>query len=339
MKKVIIRSKAPLRISFGGGGTDVSPFPEERGGAVLNATINKYTYCTLVPHGGSTIKIKSLDYDIMIKYGLDDRVEYDGKLDLVKAATNLMKIDRGCELLLHSSAPPGSGLGSSSTMVVSLVGAFRQWLGIPLTNYEIAELAYRIEREELGIKGGRQDQYAATFGGFNFIEFLGSTTIVNPLRIDHDIMNELEYRLILCYTGRTRLSSGIINDQVSGYINKKKDVVRALEETKVLANQLKNALLLKHLDEFGALLHEGWLAKKRFSSKITNPEIDMLYNTAKGAGAIGGKLLGAGGGGYLLLFCEFDKKQNVIEKLQELGGQIVDFSFDFSGLQAWEVSS
>ena len=337
MKKVIIRSKAPLRISFGGGGTDVSPFPEERGGAVLNATINKYTYCTLISHSDRTIKIKSLDYDITVKCDLDEQVEYDGKLDLVKAATNVMKIDRGCELLLHSSAPPGSGLGSSSTMVVSLVGAFRQWLGMPLTNYEIAELAYRIEREELGIKGGRQDQYAATFGGFNFIEFLGNKTIVNPLRVDQDVINELEYRLILCYTGKTRLSSGIIDDQVRGYVNKEADVVCALEETKMLANKLKNALLLRQLDEFGLLLHEGWLAKKRFSSKITNPEIDMLYGVAKRAGVVGGKLLGAGGGGYLLLFCEFDKKQNVIAKLQELGGQIVDFSFDFRGLQTWEV--
>ena len=338
MKKVVIRSKAPLRVSFGGGGTDVSPFPEERGGAVLNATMNMYTYCTLISRSDNTIKIRSLDYDIMIKYDLDRKVEYDGKLDLVKAATNVMKIDRGCELLLHSSAPPGSGLGSSSTMVVSLVGAFKQWLGIPLTNYEIAELAYRIEREELGIKGGKQDQYAATFGGFNFIEFLGNTTIVNPLRVDRDILNELEYRLILCYTGKTRLSSGIIDEQVSGYVNKNEDVVLALEETKALANKMKNAILLRQLDEFGSLLHEGWLAKKRFSTKITNPEIDMLYKAARSSGAIGGKLLGAGGGGYLLLFCEFDKKQNVIAKLQEVGGQIVDFSFDFNGLQTWEVT-
>ncbi len=334
---MIIRSKAPLRISFGGGGTDVSPYPEERGGAVLNATINKYAYCTLIPHSTSTIKIRSLDYDLIIEYNLDEKVEYGGKLDLVKAVINVMKIDRGCELLLHSSAPPGSGLGSSSSILVSLVGAFRQWIEMPLTNYEIAELAYRIEREELKIKGGKQDQYAATFGGFNFIEFLGNMTIVNPLRIDSAIFNELEYRLVLCYTGKTRLSSGIIDDQVSGYVSKKEDVVRALDETKILATRLKNALLLRHLYEFGSLLNESWQAKKRFSSKMTNSGIDTLYDAARGSGAIGGKLLGAGGGGYLLLFCEFDKKQMVIAKLQELGGQIVDFSFDLSGLQTWEV--
>ena len=337
MKEVIIRSKAPLRISFGGGGTDVSPFPEERGGAVLSATVNKYAYSTLIARGDSTIKIRSLDYDTLVKYNVDEKVQYDGELDLAKAVTKVMQIDRGCELLLHSSAPPGSGLGSSSTMVVSLVGAFRHWLGLPLTNYEIAELAYRIEREEMRIKGGRQDQYAATFGGFNFIEFLGQNTIVNPLRIDRDILNELEYRLVLCYTGQTRLSAGIIDDQVSGYVSGKADVVSALEETKELASRMKNAFLLGHLDEFGALLHQAWENKRRFSVKISNSQIDELYEAARGAGAIGGKLLGAGGGGYLLLFCQFDRKQSVAERLEGLGGQIVDFAFDFNGLQTWEA--
>lgn len=335
---MIIRSKAPLRISFGGGGTDVVPYPEERGGAVLNSTIEKYTYSTLIARGDSTIKIKSLDYDTLVKYNVDDKIEYDGKLDLVKVTTRVMKINQGYELLLHSDVPPGSGLGSSSAMVVGLIGAFKHWLRLPLTNYEIAELAYRIEREELGIKGGKQDQYAATFGGFNFVEFVGNTTIVNPLHIDQYTLNELGYRLILCYTGKTRLSAGIIDDQISGYINRKEDIVRALDETKSLAIKMKNALLLGQLDELGSLLHEAWCNKKKFSSKITNPRIDELYEAARQAGAIGGKLLGAGGGGYLLLFCEFDKKQVVTEGVQRLGGQVVDFSFDFRGLQTWEVN-
>lgn len=338
MQKTIVRSKAPLRISFAGGGTDVSPYPEEQGGVVLSATINKYAYTTLIARGDSTIKIKSLDYDTLVKYNIDEKVEYDGELDLAKAVTKVMGIDQGCELLLHSNAPPGSGLGSSSTMVVSLVGAFKQWLNIPLTNYEVAEIAYRIERDEVGIKGGKQDQYAATFGGFNFIEFLGKTTIVNPLRIDQDIINELEYRLLLCYTGKTRLSAGIIDDQVSGYVSGKQDVVQAFNETKLLASRMKNAFLLGHLEEFGGLLDEAWRNKKRFSKKISNPLVDELYEAARKAGAIGGKLVGAGGGGYMLLFCQFDKKQAVAEKLQELGGQIVDFSFDFNGLQTWEVA-
>lgn len=338
MKTMIIRSKAPLRISFAGGGTDVSPYPEERGGAVLSATINKYAYTTLIARSGNTIKIRSLDYDTLVKYHIDERIEYDGELDLAKAVTKVMAIDRGCELLLHSSAPPGSGLGSSSSMVVSLVGAFKQWLSLPLTNYEIAEIAYHIERDEVGIKGGKQDQYATTFGGFNFIEFLDKTTIVNPLRVDQDIINELEYRLLLCYTGKTRVSSGIIEDQIKEYKSGREDVVRALEETKILASEMKNAFLLGHLERFGTLLHEGWCIKKKFSSKITSTHINELYTAARKSGAIGGKLVGAGGGGYMLLFCKFDKKQLVAEKLQELGGQIVDFAFESKGLQTWEVN-
>ena len=335
---MIVRSKAPLRISFGGGGTDVSPYPEEQGGAVLSATIDKYTYCTLIERDDDTVSVSSLDYETLVKYNVNSELQYDGKLDLVKAVTQVMGIRKGCELLLHSDAPPGSGLGSSSALVVGLVGAIKHWLRLPLTNYEIAELAYRIEREELGIKGGKQDQYAATFGGFNFVEFVGNTTIVNPLHIDQYTLNELGYRLILCYTGKTRLSAGIIDDQVSGYINRKEDIVRALDETKSLAIKMKNALLLGQLDELGSLLHEAWCNKKKFSSKITNPRIDELYEAARQAGAIGGKLLGAGGGGYLLLFCEFDKKQVVTEGVQRLGGQVVDFSFDFRGLQTWEVN-
>lgn len=335
---MIIRSKAPLRISFGGGGTDVSPYPEEKGGAVLSTTIDKYAYCTLVERGDDSINVKSLDYDIVTKYHVNDKLKYDGKLDLVKAAIKVLEVRNGFDLFLHSDAPPGSGLGTSSALVVALVGAFKQWLKLPLTDYDIAELAYHIEREEAGIRGGKQDQYAATFGGFNFIEFLGKTTVVNPLRIKRNTLNELEYRLTLCYTGETRLSAGIIEDQVSSYIQKKDDVVLALEETKKLASNMKNALLLGKLSEFGLLLHEVWCCKKRFSAKMTEPRIDGLYEVARQSGAIGGKLLGAGGGGYLLLLCEFDKWHIVAERLEGMGGKIVNFTFDLRGMQSWEVN-
>lgn len=335
---MIIRSKAPLRISFGGGGTDVSPYPEERGGVVLSTTIDKYTYCTLNTRSDDLINVKSLDYDIITKYDINDELQYDGKLDLVKAAIKVMKVSKGLDLFLCCDAPPGSGLGTSSTMAVALVGAFKHWLRLPLTNYEVAELAYHVEREELGIKGGKQDQYVASFGGFNFIEFLGATTVVNPLRIKSDILNELEYRLMLCYTGKTRLSSGIIDDQVKGYIERKASVVRALDETKSLAIAMKNALLLGHVDEFGSLLHEAWQNKKKFSAKITDSHIDELYSVARKSGVIGGKLLGAGGGGYLVLLCDFDKRHIVAEKLERHGGKIVNFAFDFNGLQTWEVN-
>ena len=333
-----VRCRAPLRISFGGGGTDVPPYPEERGGAVLSTTIGKYAYSTLIGRNDDRINVRSLDYDIVASYSVNAELKYDGNLDLVKAAIRTMGVRNGCDLFLHTDAPPGSGLGTSSALVVAIVGAFRRWLKLPLTGYDIAELAYHIERDEAGIKGGRQDQYAATFGGFNFIEFLGKTTIVNPLRIDWDTINELEYRLMLCYTGGTRLSAGILDDQVTRYTERNVDVLKAFEETKQLAFDMKNALLLGKLNEFGSLLHQAWCCKKRLSKKITDPQIDELYELARQNGAIGGKLLGAGGGGYLLFMCEFDKWHIVAEKLERAGGKIVGFTFDLRGMQSWEVS-
>ena len=335
---MIIRSKAPLRISFGGGGTDVSPYPEERGGVTLSTTIDKYAYCTLVGRKDNSINVKSLDYDVVADYHTDQDFQYDGSLDLVKAAIKVIKPGSGFELFLHSDAPPGSGLGTSSTLTVALVGLFKHWLKLPLTEYNIAELAYQIEREEAGIKGGKQDQYAAAFGGFNFIEFFKNRAVVNPLRIRRDTLNELEYRLLLCYTGKRRLSAGIIDDQVKRYIKRQEDMLHALDETKAIAIEMKNALLLGQIDEFGQLLHEAWCAKKKFSPKISQPYIDEMYEVARKSGAIGGKLLGAGGGGYLLSLCKFDKWHVVAEKLEALGGKVVKFAFDFIGLQTWEVN-
>lgn len=332
-----IRSRAPLRISFGGGGTDVPPYPEEQGGAVLSTTIGKYAYCTLMARQDDSINVRSLDYDLVARYNVNTELEYDGQLDLVKAAIRALSVRSGFDLFLHTDAPPGSGLGTSSALVVAIVGAFKQMLQLPLTSYDIAELAYHIEREEAGIKGGRQDQYAATFGGFNFIEFLGKTTIVNPLRIHWDTISELEYRLMLCYTGGTRLSAGILDDQVNSYIQKNETVVQALQETKALAYSMKNALLLGRLREFGGLMHQAWVCKKRLSAKITDPRIDDLYELARQNGAIGGKLLGAGGGGYLLFLCDFDKWHIVAEKLEAAAGKIVGFTFDLRGVQSWGV--
>lgn len=332
---MIIRSKAPLRISFGGGGTDVSPYPEKKGGMVLNATINKYAYGTLMPTKNKNIIIKSLDYDIVAKYQPKDLI-FDGELDLVKAALRKMGATKGLRLFLHSDSPPGTGLGSSSTMVVALVGLFKHWLKKPLTDYNVAELAYQIEREDLKIKGGRQDQYAATFGGFNFIEFNGPTTIVNPLRIDRDVINELAYHLLLCYVGR-RKPKNIIEKQTRSYVEGDRKVVDALDKTKEIAIKMKNTLLKGNLDEFGKLLHEGWMTKKKFTREISNPNIDVLYDIGRKNGVMGGKILGAGGGGYLLLYCKFDKKHIIARELEKNGGKIIDFGFEPTGLQTWEV--
>ncbi|MEI7690678.1 MAG: GHMP kinase [bacterium] len=336
--KVVIRSKAPLRISFCGGGTDVSPYPEERGGVVLSVTIDKYAYSTLATRNNGHISIKSLDYDMIAKYKISDKLIYDGELDLVKGVINKFGYNKGLDLFIHSDAPPGSGLGSSSTMVVCLIGVFKELLKKPLTNYDIAELAYEIERKDLKIGGGMQDQYAATFGGFNFIEFNKDNVIVNPLRVSDKIVNELQYRLLLCYTGKTRLSANIIKNQKQSYIDKKIEVVNALDDMKRLAIEMKCSLLQGRLDDFGDILHEAWVKKRCLDKNISNAQIDDLYEVARKNGATGGKILGAGGGGYLLVFCPFEKKHIIAKRLEETGGQIVNFAFDFNGLQTWEVN-
>jgi D-glycero-alpha-D-manno-heptose-7-phosphate kinase len=337
---MIIRSKTPLRISFAGGGTEIEPYLSEQGGAVLSTTIDKYAYSSLRFNDDHQITVSSLDYDIVAKYDVDTQLIEDEKLNLVEAVIcRLSPKDRGqgLDIFLHSDAPPGSGLGSSSTVVVTLIGGFRHWLRLPLTNYEIAELAYQIERIDLGIVGGKQDQYAAAFGGFNFIEFYRDMTVVNPLRVSANTLNELQYNLLLCYTGKNRLSAHIIDDQVQGYIQRQESVVHAMDELKYIAVALKNALLQDKLSDFGDLLHEAWMNKKKMAAQISDPHIDEIYETARKHGALGGKISGAGGGGYMYFYCQFDRKHIVAEQLERLGAQVVDFNFDFAGLQTWEV--
>lgn len=338
---VTIRAKSPLRISFAGGGTDVSPYMDERGGVVLSATIDKYAYGTLRVTGGTEITVQSFDYDMVAKYVVDAPLKYDGQLDLVKAVINRLNYQgprQGLEFSLHNDAPPGSGLGGSSAMVVALVGLFRHWRHLPLAPYEVAELAHQIERIDLGLSGGRQDQFATVFGGFNFIEFHRHSTIVNPLRVDPDVLNELDYNLLLCYTGHTRGSDPIIDTQVRNYLDRKQDAVAGMDRLKELTILLKNALLRGRLAEFGALLHEAWLAKKQMSSLISTPALDELYEVARTAGALGGKITGAGGGGYMFFYCPFGTRHKVAAAIERYGAQIVDFSFEFRGLQTWRVT-
>jgi D-glycero-alpha-D-manno-heptose-7-phosphate kinase len=337
---MIIRSKTPLRISFAGGGTEVEPYLSERGGIVLSSTIDKYAYSSLRFIDDHQINVTSLDYDIVSNYDAEELLLEDDKLNLVKAVIhrlNPKNNNQGLDIFLHSDAPPGSGLGSSSTVVVTLIGAFKHWLHLPLTNYEIADMAYHIERTDMGIKGGKQDQYAAAFGGFNFIEFYRDATIVNPLRVPSDILNELRYNLLLCYTGKTRLSAHIIDSQVEGYVRRQQSVVHAMDELKHIAVELKNALLQGRLNDFGALLHDAWMNKKKMATQISDSQIDEIYETACKNGALGGKISGAGGGGYMFFYCNFDRKHIVAEQLERLGAQVVDFNFDFRGLQTWEV--
>ncbi len=339
---MVIRAKVPLRISFAGGGTDVPPFPQLEGGCVLSTTISRYAYCTLQVRDDQYVGVHSLDYGLSVTYSTEDTLEYDGKLDLVKAAIRKLRPandQRGFDLMLHSDAPPGSGLGASSAMMVALVGVLKEYFNLPLTDYEVADLACHIEREELGIQGGLQDQYAAAFGGWNYIEFHPDRVIVNPLKISADVVNELQFNLLLAYTGTMRLSGHILQDQVDRYERREAGTMEALRELKRLTIEMKNAMLRRELGEFGELLHQEWEHKKKVSSKISGTHLDMLYDAAREHGALGGKVTGAGGGGYMLLYCRSGRKHQVAEKLKELGCTITDFSLEPLGLQTWRVST
>jgi D-glycero-alpha-D-manno-heptose-7-phosphate kinase len=329
------RARAPLRISLCGGGTDVSPYPEEHGGMVLSATINQYAYASLRPRRDSRLTLASLDYDVVARYDHPRRMKLDGNLDLIKAVVRAFKVRRGADLWVHSDAPPGSGLGSSSTLVVALIGVMSEWLRRPMPDYDVAELAYRIERVDLGLAGGRQDQYASAFGGFNFIEFNADGTVVNPLRIRTDVLNELEYRLLLCYMGQTRQSAKIIERQTAAYRAGEASVVGALRRLKSETLEMKKALLLGKVDALGELLHEAWESKKKLDEGISNSHVDRLYRLARREGAIGGKMPGAGGGGYFLLLTRFDRKHRVAAVLEKHGGQVVPFQFERRGLVTW----
>ena len=330
---MIIRAISPLRMSFAGGGTDIAEYWRDHGGAVINSTINWYAHTHLSPTHDQ-LRVISLDY------GTDTKIEhfgYDGKNDLIKATFNRIargKHKGGAEFLIHTDAPPGSGLGASSAVIVSLIGAINLWINRTMDNYEVAEVAYDIERNDLGIRGGYQDQFATTFGGFNYIEFLrDGKVIVHPLRIEKDNINELESHLLLCYTGSTRLSARIIEKQVDTLaegIN-----IAALHEQKKIAIEMKNAILKGSFDDFGHLLDEAWQGKKTLAKAITSSHIDRLYSAARNAGAVGGKILGAGGGGYLLLYCNYRKKHEVERLMRSMGATHMPFSFVKDGMKAW----
>lgn len=332
----LYRAKAPLRVSFAGGGTDVPPFPQREGGLVLNATINRYAYGALAPREDDTVAVESVDFGLAVDYAADDPLAFDGRLDLVKAA--IRKLGRGgFNLFLHSNAPPGSGLGSSSSVMVALIGLLKEFHRMPLTDYEIARLAFTVEREDLGIRGGLQDQYAATFGGFNYIEMDGDRVVVNPLRIPADVVHELEHNMLLAYTGRTRASDHIIEDQTSRVEQSDAAALEGLRMQKRLAAEMKDALLQRRVTEFGELLGTAWEYKKKLSPRIATSFIDEAYQEARRQGALGGKVTGAGGGGYMLFFCPFQRKHRVADALIRMGAEVTEFEFAHEGLTTWSI--
>lgn len=333
-----VRAKAPLRLSFAGGGTDVPPFSDTEGGVVLSATINRFAYGSLCPRPDNTVNIESVDFGLSLDFPITEEPVFDGKLDLVKAAIRRLRRDDlgGYDLILRSNTPPGSGLGSSSTMMVALVGLLRDFYRIPLDQYEVADLAHGIERLDLQIGGGLQDHYAAAFGGFNFIEF-GERVIVNPLRVPESTINELELSLLLCFTGVTRESANIIADQTGRVMSAEADTLSGLRAQKQLAVEMKSALLRGRLGDFGELLGEAWREKQKLSPMISTPRIRDAFEVALMNGAISGKVTGAGGGGYILFFCDFKKRHRVADALERMGVTPTEFSFEPRGMTTWRA--
>lgn len=341
---MIIRSKAPLRLGLAGGGTDVAPYSDIYGGAILNATISMYAYATIIPRDDGVIGLHSVDKGEHYKHTVGDRLDVDGALDLHKGVYNRVMQDYesdplSFDLYTYVDAPPGSGLGTSSTLTVAILGAFAEWLKLPLGEYDLASLAYDIERNDLHMAGGKQDQYAATFGGVNFMEFHKDNIIVNPLRIRSDYMDELAHNLVLYYTETSRLSSKIIETQSSNVKSKNKDSIEAMHKLKDQAMMMKEALLKGRLDEIGEILDFGWQHKKNMASGISNPFIDEIYQTAMDAGATGGKISGAGGGGFMIFYCPQMQRNEVIQALgKQYGGQAKRYEYVSNGLKTWSLN-
>lgn len=340
---MIIRSKAPLRLGLAGGGTDVSPYCDEYGGMVLNVTIDMYAYCTLEPTDDGMVEFFAADRN---EHFCDNAgiLEVDKLLPLHKGVYNRIVKDfcdgkpLSLKMTTYSDAPAGSGLGSSSTMVVAILKAYMEWLNLPLGEYDMAKLAYEIEREDLGLSGGKQDQYAATFGGFNLIEFYDNHhVVVNPLRIKNWIRNELENSLVLYYTGTSRDSAKIIDEQIKSTAKKDSHSLEGMHELKKATKHMKECILKGDFDGFAQCIRDGWEAKKKTSSVISNAEIEKAYRFIIEHGGKAAKISGAGGGGFMMIVCDPAKRYTLVEKLKGQKGSVYTVSFTERGTQAWTL--
>ena len=343
---MIVRAKAPLRIGLAGGGTDVSPYSDKYGGFILNVTLDMFAHATIQLRNDDKICFIAQDIEQTYTQSMYEDVEIAGELILHKAIyRRIVKefnndVPIGLDIITFSDAPPGSGLGSSSTMVVTILAAFRELLKLPLGEYDLAHLAYEIEREDCKLSGGKQDQYAATFGGFNFMEFYQDRVLVNPLRIRNDIQNELESQIILYFTGLSRDSGKIIDDQIKASTKKDSDKsLEALHMVKQSAFEMKECLLRNDIEGMSKVLKASWLAKKSTSASISNPYIEEVAAMAIENGAKSLKLSGAGGGGFMMLFVDPVQKQPLIKKLKQTSGQVHNFQFTNFGVKAWTVQS
>jgi D-glycero-alpha-D-manno-heptose-7-phosphate kinase len=340
---MIVRSKAPLRLGLAGGGTDVSPYSDTYGGCVLNASIDMNAYTTIEPHPHGELEFVAKDLDQRFTARTGATVPLEGPLLLHKAVHARVVRDYlggrrplAVRVTTYSDAPPGSGLGTSSTLVVSILAAYQELLKLPLGDYDLAKLAYDIERHDCGLSGGKQDQYAATFGGVNFMEFSADEKVViNPLRIREPILNELHSRMLLYYTGQSRESAKIIDDQIKAVSNDNRQSVDSMHEVKRIAFEMKERLLKNDLDGVTELFRLSWEAKKKMAASISNADIERAAGTAMEAGAQAVKVTGAGGGGFMIILVNPTEKLDVQRALAGAGGQFVRFNFVSQGVQSW----
>ena len=340
---MIFRSKAPLRIGLAGGGTDVSPYCDLYGGAILNATLSLYANATIELIPAQQIILHAIDRNEELVFPDMNELPINGQLDLLKGVYNRVQKDYGTpksgfRLSTYVDAPAGSGLGTSSTLVVAIIGAFAEMLRLPLGEYDMAHYAYDIERNDLHLAGGRQDQYAATFGGVNYMEFYADDkVIVNPLRVKQQHLFELENNLVLYYTATSRESAEIIKKQSRNVTDNKETSIEAMHQLKQQAQRMKEAILKGKLDEIGEILDFGFLQKRQMAEGISNPLMEDIYETAKKAGALGGKISGAGGGGFMIFYCPGNTKYNVIKDLERFGGRHRNYQFTEHGLKTWTI--
>ena len=340
----VVRARAPLRLGLAGGGTDVSPYCDIYGGFVLNAAIDRYAYAVIKSLDEPVARFVATDQQIEKVQAAEVPLPLNGKLDLHKAVYNRIVQDFNSgkpialELSTYSDAPAGSGLGSSSTLVVAMIRAFAELLNLPLDDYSIAQMAYQIERVDCGLQGGRQDQYSATFGGFNFMEFYANErAVINPLRVKNWILCELEASLVLYFTGVSRESAHIIADQSSNVKSGAADALEAMHGIKREALAMKDCLLRGDFEGLVESMRLGWENKKRSAKAVSNPHIDAIYDAAIQAGALAGKVSGAGGGGFMWFFVPTEKRMDVIRTLNGFGGQVSNCHFTKHGTQAWRI--
>ena len=335
--EVFARGRAPVRITFGGGGTDLTHFFVDQGGAVINATINKYAHATLRKRTDSSVRIYSHDLKKVVEVSSPADLRLDGVLDLIVSVVKLIQPTFGFEMEVAADYPVGSGLGGSASVAAAVIGCFNEFRSDPWDRHQISEMAFQAERLIMNIPGGWQDQYATVFGGINYMEFTADHNVILPLRLESKTVAELEESLVLCYTGRSHDSGAIHRDQRAHLETPESNAAESGSRKKELTLEMKRKLLRGDVYGYGKLLHEAWLLKRQDSLMITDSELDRIYSRAMANGALGGKILGAGGGGFFLFFVPPFQQYRVFDALSEQGYRCERVMFDESGLKSWRT--